>query len=280
MGGMHFPSQLTEEEEILQQKYAKLKKKKKALAVLRAPKLEKQESTSDSLKRPADEDAADATEQAKKLLKSGALKLASERKEQATFKRSKRTKDNDNKSAVSFHPFSHGDGSEGSNRFEGSRPKPKYNLYDNFVSANTPKYEESKESTESPKTNEPPSFNPSKKGQTIYVHGPGLTEEILKKACASFGTIVNISPEFEKHCGFVTFEKIESAEQAIDKLNGSIVCNVQLRVSLARRQPNIDALAVSDQSKTSWSSIAASSSQKGNLKDVRDLVTYDDDDIF
>ena len=27
MGGMHFPSQLTEEEEILQQKYAKLKKK-------------------------------------------------------------------------------------------------------------------------------------------------------------------------------------------------------------------------------------------------------------
>lgn len=71
-------------------------------------------------------------------------------------------------------------------------------IYEWYI-INHSEYEESKESTESPKTNEPTSsFNSSKKGQTIYVHGPGLTEEILKKACASFGTIVNISPEFEK----------------------------------------------------------------------------------
>lgn len=38
----------------------------------------------------------------------------------------------------------------------------------------------------------------AKRGHTIYVNGPGLSEEILKKACASFGTIVNISSEFEK----------------------------------------------------------------------------------
>lgn len=281
MESLHLPSQLTEEEEILQQKYVKLKKKKKALTISRAPKLEKQESSSDSLKRPVDEDAAVATEQAKKLLQSGVIKLSSEKKEQSTFKRSKRLKDNDNKSAVNFHPFSHGDGTDGNNRLEitGTRPKPKFNLYDNFVSATSTKAEETRESLGNQK-GEASVLSQAKRGHTIYVNGAGLSEEILKKACASFGTIVNISSEFEKNCGFVTFEKSESADEAIERLNGSMVSNVHLKVSLARRQPNIDAPS-SDQSKSSWSSIAASSSQKGSHRDSRDLIIYgEEDDIF
>ena len=37
-----------------------------------------------------------------------------------------------------------------------------------------------------------------KKGNTIYVHGHGLTEELLNKAFSSLGTIINISMEPDK----------------------------------------------------------------------------------
>lgn len=37
-----------------------------------------------------------------------------------------------------------------------------------------------------------------KKGNTIYVHGHGVTEELLRKAFATFGTIVNITMELDR----------------------------------------------------------------------------------
>lgn len=287
---MHIPVQLTEEEELLLQKYAKLKKKMQAVAASKTPKLEKQESSAESLKRPAaadEDDAAFATEQAKKLLQSGAIKLTSERKETSTFKRTKRTKDSDGKAAVSFQPYTqHGSGENSKEEamernFDSGRPRPKFNLYDNFVPSSTVARSEGAErERERERMDVRRVSDASKKGQTIYINGLGLTEDILKKACSSFGTIVNISPEFEKNCGFVTFEKTESAESAIEQLNGSMVSDVLLKVSFARRQPNVDLTNNSDQSKSSWSTIAASSSQKGSHKDQRDLIKYDEDDNF
>ena len=37
-----------------------------------------------------------------------------------------------------------------------------------------------------------------KKGNTVYVYGHNVTEEILRKAFSNFGTIVNISMETER----------------------------------------------------------------------------------
>ena len=66
---LHFPTKLTEEEEALQQKFAKLRRKKKQLQEVNKP---KQEPEQNKLKRPAE--AKDAKEVAKKLLKTGAIK--------------------------------------------------------------------------------------------------------------------------------------------------------------------------------------------------------------
>ena len=66
---LHFPAKYTEEEEALQLKFAKLRRKRKQLQEVNKP---KQEPEQNKLKRPAE--AKDAKEVAKKLLKTGAIK--------------------------------------------------------------------------------------------------------------------------------------------------------------------------------------------------------------
>ena len=52
--------------------------------------------------------------------------------------------------------------------------------------------------------------------------------------------------------------------------------SIQLKVSMARRQPVID--PVNDTTSSSmWSSVAASYSQKSAHKDKRDIKVYEDD---
>lgn len=150
---------------------------------------------------------------------------------------------------------------------------------------------------------------------TIYVHGIGVSEQLLKSAFAQFGNILKINCEFNKNCGFVTFESIDQANRAIDTMNGNQVQNITLKVSLARKQPFINnnkqqsgqadaSDASSNQSSQStpsqqpqapapntpspfsststssnndWSSIAASYEQKNKpTKDKRTLIAYDD----
>ncbi|KAF2355046.1 RNA recognition motif domain [Trinorchestia longiramus] len=113
-------------------------------------------------------------------------------------------------------------------------------------------------------------------GHTIYIFGYNISEEVIKKTFSSFGNILNISMEVDNNCGFVTFEKVDCAEKAIAEMNGSMVSGVQLKVSLARRQPPIEPLNDASSSAT-WSTIAASHSQKGSHVDKRDLVMYDED---
>ncbi len=89
-------------------------------------------------------------------------------------------------------------------------------------------------------------------------------------------------------CGFVTFDSIDCANKAIDEMNKKAVNGIQLKVMLARRQPLIidrsnsqSNESVSHSSTTEvWSSIAASYSQKGGLKDKRGLISYEETDIF
>lgn len=81
---------------------------------------------------------------------------------------------------------------------------------------------------------------------------------------------------FFQNCGFVTFDKPEAAEQAILDHNSTVVQGIQLKVTMARRQPVIEPINDASSS-TTWSTLAASHSQKGSHKDKRELVTYDED---
>ena len=55
-----------------------------------------------------------------------------------------------------------------------------------------------------------------------------------------------------------------------------MVQGIELKVSLARRQPVIEPINDASSSAT-WSPIAASHSQKGSHKDKREMVTYEED---
>ncbi|XP_057378578.1 negative elongation factor E-like [Daphnia carinata] len=286
---LHFPSNLTEEELMLQTKYQKLKKKKKALQALKAPKPEPEKTP--ALKRPAE--ARDAREVAKKLLKSGAISAIPkpcEKTETTGFKRSRgleRKLSSSDRAPSGFQPFSASQGSMVTNEDhviqEASRTKSKVpNLYENFISSRETDPEASVTSpTTLKETSGSPTLSPLKHqkptvGHTVYVFGYSITEDILKKAFQSFGNVVNISMEIEKNCGFVTFDKTSSADRAISEMNGSMVSGIQLKVSLARRQPVIEPINDASSSAT-WSTIAARNSQKGSYKDKRDLVTYEEE---
>jgi len=280
---LHFPSKLTDEEEALQLKYAKLRRKKKQLQEVNKP---KQEPEKNKLKRPAE--AKDAKEVAKKLLKTGAMKAikkslekekSKEEKTIGVFKRSmgfERKLNGMDRAMSSYQPFSatHGPGGgfdTGGEDFEPDIPEAlqktkQKNLYESFVK---------ERDREERGLNED---NPSKPrvGHTVYVYGYGISEDLLRSTFTQYGQIVNISMEVEKNCGFITYERVESAERSIAELNSSQINGVQLKVSLARRQPVIDPINDASSSST-WSTIAASHSQKGSHKDKREMVTYDVD---
>ncbi|KAL0121201.1 hypothetical protein PUN28_008705 [Cardiocondyla obscurior] len=265
---LHFPSNLTEEELMLQTKFSKLKRKKKALQDLKAPKQEP-ERIPQAPKRPTE--ARDAREVAKKLIKSGVITAPkTPKRPEQTFKRSRgleRKLNSTEKTISSYQPFS---ASQDEEETEAARPRVK-DLYNSFVGAQDTG-ERISNDTQSPSKQEPK----PRAGNTIFVSGYKITEDYLKKHFQSFGNIINISMEVEKNHGFITFEKAEAAERAISEMDGSMVSSIQLKVSLARRQPIIE--PVSDtMSSSMWSPIAANYSQKSAHKDRRELKVYEED---
>nr|CAG4644366.1 EOG090X0F8Z [Lepidurus arcticus] len=262
---IHFPSSLTEEELMLQAKYQKLKKKKKALQAMKAPKPEVEKTP--TLKHPAE--ARDAREVAKKLIKSGAISAIirpPERHDTAGFKRSRgleRKLSASDRVLAGFQPFSASQG--GDSPAEEPLPDPKkpkvQSLYDTFVPSKIseglttpPRKEESLVSLSPIKEGSTMRPDKPKSGHTIYVFGFDITEDLLKKTFQPFGHVVNISMEVEKNCGFVTFDKVEAADKAIADVNGTTVGSTQLKVSLARRQPVIEPINDASSS-TTWSTI-------------------------
>jgi len=265
---LHFPSKLTEEEEALQAKYAKLRRKKKQLQDVNKP---KQEPEKNNLKRP--QEAKDAKEVAKKLIKTGAIKAikktlekekVKDEKSISGFKRSQgleRKLSGMDRAMSSYQPFSatHGPGGgfdTGGEDFEPEVPEhvqkqKQKNLYENFVR------ERDREERGLAEEN----ANKPRQGHTVYVFGYQISEELLRSTFQQFGTIVNISMEVEKNCGFITYEKVESTERAIAEVNGGLVGGIQLKVSLARRQPIIDPINDASSSST-WSTIAPATARR------------------
>ena len=218
---LHLPSTLTQEEEVLQMKYAKLRKKKKLLATIKAANSNKDfggesketsKIPSSSYKKPG-LGTGDAKEQAKKLIRSGTINLGpaqeKDRGEKSTgFKRSQgleRKLTGLDNARAGYQPFSatHGPGGGFDTGGEDMNPEPEppkkvtKNLYETFVAARDREergiVDAAGESMSSLKSSDKP-----RQGNTVYVFGYQITEDLLKNAFSPLGKIVNISMEVEK----------------------------------------------------------------------------------
>ncbi|XP_051775363.1 negative elongation factor E isoform X2 [Erpetoichthys calabaricus] len=108
-----------------------------------------------------------------------------------------------------------------------------------------------------------PDRRPPRKGNTLYVHGTGMSEESLRSAFSAHGNIIDLSMDSPRNCAFITFEKMESADQAVAELNGTVVGDVNVRVSIARKQPMLEAAT----GKSLWGSLGMIYSAKGSHRD-------------
>ena len=226
---LHLPASLTEEEQMLQTKYAKLRKKKAALKNHNSAKNESDSKLSSSVTAPTKNPnkkhistVGDAKEQAKKLIRSGTINLQPSHKNDRGdvkakgFKRSQgleRKLTGLDNARAGYQPFSatHGPGGGFDTGGEDMNPEPVEppakkvkNLYDTFVAARDREERglanDVSESLSSLKTDN------RRQGNTVYVFGYQITEELLKKAFASLGgKIVNISMEVH-----IPLEKLKS----------------------------------------------------------------------
>uniref|UniRef100_G1Q5R3 Negative elongation factor E n=1 Tax=Myotis lucifugus TaxID=59463 RepID=G1Q5R3_MYOLU len=110
-----------------------------------------------------------------------------------------------------------------------------------------------------------------RKGNT-YVFGEDMTPTLLRGAFSPFGSITDLSMDPPRNCAFVTYEKMESADQAVAELNRTQVESVQLQVSIARQQPMLDAAT----GKSVWGSLALQNSPRGCHRDKRTQIVYSD----
>ncbi|CAH9100389.1 unnamed protein product [Cuscuta europaea] len=75
---------------------------------------------------------------------------------------------------------------------------------------------------------------------TIFVGGidSDVTDEDLHRSFCQFGNILSVKIPVGKRCGFVQFENRSSAEDAIQKLNGSLIGKNTVRLSWGRTPAN------------------------------------------
>ncbi|KAI4817672.1 hypothetical protein KUCAC02_011055 [Chaenocephalus aceratus] len=273
-----FPSSLTEEEEALQKKYAKLKKKKKALLALK-----KQNSTNQTnqsgLKRTLSDqpvvDTATATEQAKMLIKTGAISAIKSENKNSGFKRSRmlEKKDPEKGQNPAFLPFQRSVSTDEEPLEAGKRSRRP--LYESFVSSRDRFREEEEGGSVPPSRSDSyPERRGVRKGNTVYVYGSGLGEDSLRSSFSPHGTIIDLSMDNPRNCAFITFEKMESADQAVAELNGATVgrCSHQSE----HRQEAAYAVR-GPQANLSGLSLAVQNSTKGSYRDKRNQVVYSED---
>ncbi|KAM6993470.1 LOW QUALITY PROTEIN: negative elongation factor E [Passerculus sandwichensis] len=274
------PPGLSEEEEALQKRFAKLRKKKKALLALKKQQSSGGGSAQGGIKRSMSDqpplDTATATEQAKLLVKSGAISAIKAENKNSGFKRSRtlegKLKDPEKGPTPTFQPFQRSVSADDDSQ-ESRRPQRK-SLYESFVSASERLREPEGGRGGSPRRSDFPERRPPRKGNTLYVHGAELSPELLRGSpSAPSAPSIDLSMDTPRNCAFVTFEKMESADQAMAELNGAVVQDVQLKVSIARKQPLLDAAT----GKSLWGSLAVKNSAKGSHRDKRTQVVYNED---
>ena len=217
---------------MLQTKYAKLRKKKAALKNHNSAKNENDNKLSSSITTPSINPtkkhgkqlvstAGDAKELAKKLIRAGAINLQPAQKTvvrgdaKATgFKRSQgleRKLTGLDNARAGYQPFSatHGPGGGFDTGGEDMNPEPEppkkvtKNLYETFVAARDREERGIADAGESMSSLKSSDTKP-RQGNTVYVFGYQITEDLLKNALSPLGKIVNISMEVEKVTIFKT----------------------------------------------------------------------------
>ncbi|XP_002510266.2 polyadenylate-binding protein RBP47 isoform X1 [Ricinus communis] len=75
---------------------------------------------------------------------------------------------------------------------------------------------------------------------TIFVGGldPNVTDEDLKQPFSQYGEIVSVKIPVGKGCGFVQFASRSNAEEALQKLNGTVIGKQTVRLSWGRNPAN------------------------------------------
>ncbi|XP_059060616.1 negative elongation factor E [Achroia grisella] len=271
---LHFPSNLTEEELMLQAKYQKLKKKKKALQALKAPKQEPEKPILP--KRPTE--ARDAREIARKLIKSGAIqaiKSPPPQPQNATFKRPRAGRERKLSGSAgaaggvaSYQPFSASQ--EPPPPEEKAAPRVKY-LYDSFVTA---REKEEKTPRNLGGGGDTPVASGGSGGgggsgsgsggrsSTLQVSGARITEEAIRRILATYEPFTFIQEPDEDKV-FLTFDSVEIANHAQTALEGS---DEGWRVTNSRRPPSTG----------TWAPAASPRNPPPPKDAKRSLVTYDD----
>ncbi|KAH9397799.1 Serine/threonine-protein kinase N2 [Tyrophagus putrescentiae] len=292
---LQLPSQLTEEEQTLQRKYQKLKRKRKLLQQHKTPKPEPVVAAP-IIKAKTESGATDAKEVAKKLLKSGkihAIKAPENRQKERQDSGFKRSKAHERKRCTGtdkpggYLPFhnqhSMEDDPSGSadlddslnNSGSGNDPanstssnKQRKPFYESFVHSRDPhslaREETYREKKRDGKANYVNRDNPQQ-GNTIYVRGENMTEAFLRMGFSSFGTVLHIAAEPSKNCGFVTYDSIDTANMAINEMNDTALHGIRLKVSLARRQSvyNPEKTKAGEQATTNSSSGGGNANNNG-----------------
>lgn len=258
---------LTAEEEYLLRKFALLKKRKKALQKSKE-KVENPSSIKPGTKRDApaeiSHDPQDAKEIAKKLIASGEVKI----KKDPVHREFKRAKGGERRQKDFLQQ-------PASNRNEQqARAEAIRNLYhESFIPSSTSQNKRFSGGQGSGRRSW--SDDQSRKGNTIYVNGYGLTEKILQEEFTKFGKIQHVNFEREKSQGFVTLDSCEAAEKAVDEMNGMMVSGVHIKVAFSRRQPNMgDTQGYRRPGLGSRDSRGHSSGLQS--REAREIVSYDD----
>ncbi|KAG8632584.1 polyadenylate-binding protein RBP47 [Manihot esculenta] len=75
---------------------------------------------------------------------------------------------------------------------------------------------------------------------TIFVGGldPNVTDEDLKQPFSQYGEVVSVKIPVGKGCGFVQFGNRSNAEEALQKLNGTVIGKQTVRLSWGRNPAN------------------------------------------
>ncbi|CAN1323736.1 Polyadenylate-binding protein RBP47C, partial [Linum perenne] len=105
----------------------------------------------------------------------------------------------------------------------------------------------------------------------IFVGGldPNVTDEDLKQAFSQHGEIVSVKIPVGKGCGFVQFANRSNAEEALQKLNGTVIGKQTVRLSWGRNPANKQLRA---EFANQWSSTSAGAYYGGQIYDTYGYV--------
>ncbi|KAF8410024.1 hypothetical protein HHK36_002544 [Tetracentron sinense] len=83
-------------------------------------------------------------------------------------------------------------------------------------------------------------FDGDSNNTTIFIGGldPNATDDDLRQSFSQYGEIASVKIPVGKGCGFVQFANRTNAEEALQKLNGTVIGNQTVRLSWGRNPAN------------------------------------------